>query len=166
MITWYAAYTQPNQETRALENLARQGYQVYLPRCRRWVRHARRRSAVLRPLFPRYLFVGLDRLTERWRPIRSTVGVVGLVSCGEDPLPVAPNIIEELRNRESKGAFDMLAPVRRLATGAPVRVTEGVLADLVGRFLGMADHDRVYVLLELLGRSVRAEVSALAVDAA
>ena len=47
-----------------------------------------------------------------------------------------------------------------------VRVTEGPFADLVGRLLGAADHERVYILLDLLGRAVRAEVPAVAVEAA
>lgn len=166
MITWYAAYTQPNAEAKAVEHLARQGYSVYLPRYRRSVRHARRRALVLRPLFPRYLFVGLDRLTQRWRPIRSTCGVVGLVASGDEPVPVASGIVDGLRRQESDGAFDLLSPAGRLRAGDAVRVTEGPFADFVGRLLGMADHERVFVLLELLGRTVRAEVSALAVDAA
>jgi transcriptional antiterminator RfaH len=53
MVGWYVAYTQPNAESRAEEHLARQGYSIYLPRCRRLVRHARKRAVVLRPLFPR-----------------------------------------------------------------------------------------------------------------
>jgi transcriptional antiterminator RfaH len=166
MITWYAAYTQPHAEAKALDHLQRQGYSIYLPRYRRWVRHARQRALVSRPLFPRYLFVGLDRLTQRWRPIRSTVGVLGLVSSGEEPVPVAPEIIDALQRREREGAFDELSPAQLLRAGDTVRVTQGPFEDLVGRLLGIADHERVYILLDLLGRAVRAEVAATAVEAA
>ena len=72
---WYAVYTQPHAEPKALEHLLRQGYAAYLPRYRTKVSHARRRQIVLRPLFPRYLFAGIDRATMPWRPILSTVGV-------------------------------------------------------------------------------------------
>ena len=166
MITWYAAYTQPHGEAKALEHLERQGYSVYLPRHRRWVRHARRRTLVSRPLFPRYLFVGVDRLTQLWRPIRSTVGVVGLVSRAEEPVPVAAAVIEMLRRHEAEGAFDVVSPRQRLRVGDTVRVTEGPFEDLVGRLIGLADHERIHILLELLGRTVRAEVAAMAVEAA
>lgn len=166
MISWYAVYTQPNSEEKAVEHLSRQGYDAYLPRHRRIIRHARRRTLALRPLFPRYLFVGLDRLTQQWRPIRSTSGVVGLVASGDEPVPVSVDIVETLRTQENNGAFDLLSSAQRLRAGDSVRVIEGPFADLVGRLLGMADHERVYILLELLGRTVRAEVSALAVEAA
>ena len=166
VITWYAVYTQPNAELKAAEHLARQGYSAYLPRYRRYVRHARTRALVLRPLFPRYLFVGLDRLAQRRRPIRSTVGVVGLVSSADEPVPVAAEIIDALRRQESAGAFDVVSPVQRLHAGDNIRVTQGPFADLIGRLIGVADHERVFVLIDLLGRSVRAEVPALAVEAA
>ncbi len=166
MITWYAAYTQPNAEAKAVDQLQRQGYGVYLPAYRRWIRHARKRVFVSRPLFPRYLFVGVDRLTQLWRPIRSTVGVVGLVTGGDDPIPVAPAIIETLRRREGEGAFDLLSPVQKLRSGDAVRVTEGPFEHVVGRLVGLADHERVHILLDLLGRTVRAEVAARVVEAA
>jgi transcriptional antiterminator RfaH len=166
MITWYAAYTQPHGEARAVAHLERQGYTLYLPRYRRWVRHARQRAMVLRPLFPRYLFVGVDRLVQRRRPIRSTAGVIGLVMSGDEPVAVAPEVIEALRQRESEGMFDLLSPTQRLRVGSQVRVTQGPFEDLVGRLLGVAEHERVYILLDLLGRAVRAEVPAMAVEAA
>lgn len=166
MITWHAAYTQPNAESKALEHLQHQGYQVYLPRYRRLIRHARSKAMALRPLFPRYLFVGLDRVTQRWRPIRGTIGIVGLVTCGEEPVPVAKGVIEALRLRESEGAFDQLSPVQGLQVGDEVRVTEGPFEDLIGRLNGMADRERVYVLLDFLGRIARLEIPALAVEAA
>jgi transcriptional antiterminator RfaH len=166
VITWFAVYTQPNAELKAAEHLVRQGYAAYLPRYRRYVRHARTRALVLRPLFPRYLFVGLDRVTQGWRPIRSTVGVLGLVSSGEEPVAVAPETIDVLRRREGEGAFDVLSPASVLRAGDTVRVTQGPFADFVGRLLGIADHERVYILLDLLGRAVRAEVAATAVEAA
>ena len=84
MIRWYAVYTQPHGETKALEHLLRQGYSAYLPRYRARISHARRHQTVLRPLFPRYLFAGIDRASMRWRPILSTVGVADVVRAIND----------------------------------------------------------------------------------
>src|ERR1700739_3786845 len=103
---WYAVYTQPHAEAKAAKHLSRQGYSAYLPRYRTWVSHARRRRAVLRPLFPRYLFAGVDRTSMLGRPILSTIGVADVVRAGDDPTGVPPEVLAAIREREALGAFD------------------------------------------------------------
>jgi len=70
VIGWYAVYTHPHAETKALEHLLRQGYSAYLPRYRTRVSHARRRQIVLRPQFFQDLKRG-DDLVANW--LRSRV---------------------------------------------------------------------------------------------
>jgi len=166
VIRWYAVYTRPHDETRALEHLLRQGYSAYLPRYRTRISHARRQQTVLRPLFPRYLFAGIDLASMRWRPILSTVGVADLVRAGDEPATVPSEIVTALREREETGGFDRLNPCQSLRLGELVRVTAGALEDMVGRLVELRDQDRVVVLLELLGRAVRAQLRAEAVEAA
>ena len=163
---WYAVHTQPHAETKALDNLLRQGYRAYLPRCKIWVSHARRRQLALRPLFPRYLFAGLHSAAMRWRPILSTVGVSDVVRSGDRPASVPSGIVAAIRDRERDGAFDGLDPQHSLHPGELVRVTSGAFADLVGRLVELRERDRAVVLLELLGRAVRAELALEAVVAA
>lgn len=165
MIRWYAVYTQPHAETKALEHILRQGYSAYLPRYRAQISHARRRQTVLRPLFPRYLFAGIDRAAMPWRPILSTFGVTDIVRAGDEPAPVPAEIVTAIREREEAGAFDRLDPRRSLRLGQLVRVTAGALQDMVGRLVELRDQDRVVVLLELLGRAVRAQLCTEAVEA-
>lgn len=163
---WYAVHSRPQAERTALQNLLRQGYSAYLPCYRTMVSHARRRQSVLRPLFPRYLFAGLDRARMRWRPILSTFGVSGLVCAGDEPVPVAGQIVTGLREREDAGLLDRLVMRRGLRAGEVVRVTAGAFEDLVGRLLELDDQDRVIVLLEVLGREVRTQLGAAAIEAA
>jgi transcriptional antiterminator RfaH len=163
---WYAIYTRPHEETKALQHLLRQGYSAYLPRYRTRISHARRHQTVLRPLFPRYLFAGIDRESMRWRPILSTVGVVDIVRTGDEPAPVPSEIVAAIREREDAGGFDRLDPRQSLRLGELVRVTAGALEDMVGMLVELHDQDRVVVLLELLGRAVRAQLRAEAVVAA
>jgi transcriptional antiterminator RfaH len=166
MISWYAVHTRPQSETKALENLLRQGYHAYLPRYRTQIRHARRLHGVLRPLFPRYLFAGLDRGAMPWRPILSTFGVSDVVRAGDEPMPVAAEIVERLREQEGAGAFEALVQRRKLRVGELVRVSAGAFEDMVGRLVELRDQDRAVVLLELLGRKVATRLDAAAVEAA
>ncbi len=166
MMSWYAVHAQPNSEEKACAHLQRQGYEVFLPRYRRWIRHARRRLVVARPLFPRYLFVGLERNQMRWRPILSSPGVATVVRAGDEPAAVAPGIIDALRREVASGVFDRIAPSADFRPGDKVRITEGVFQDLVGQLIHADDLERVCILLDLLGRKVRAEVSSLAIEAA
>jgi transcriptional antiterminator RfaH len=87
VIQWHAVHTRPHAELEVLDHLLPQGYAAYLPRHRTWVSHARHREAVLRPLFPRYLFAGIDRTSMRWRSILSMV-VTDVVRTGDEPTPV------------------------------------------------------------------------------
>src|SRR3989304_7459176 len=93
MPRWYVVHTPPQSEARAKANLERQGYEVYLPRCRKWRRHARRADIVAAPLFPRYLFLRLDISCDRWRPVLSTFGVCAFVCYGGVTAPVPVRIM-------------------------------------------------------------------------
>lgn len=158
MMQWFAAHTQARAEGKALAHLRRQGFTAYLPQYLKRRRHARRIDWIPSPLFPRYLFIRMDLGACRWRAVRSTIGMSGLVCQGERPVAVPPDVVDELRAREDDKGFVELNPVSELAPGAPVRIDRGPFADLVGRFAGLTDHERVIVLLNLLGRQVRAKV--------
>lgn len=147
MMSWYAVHTRPQAEAKAMENLLRQGNAAYLPRCRTEIRDARRRQIVLRPVFPRYLFAGVDRGVGRWRPILSTHGVSDVVRAGDAPMPVAAEIIDALRAQEEAGTFDRLA--RPLRLGERVRISAGVFEDMIGRLVELREQDRAVVLLDI-----------------
>src|SRR5258707_8208915 len=114
---WYVAQTHPRAEAKAAEQLNRQGFHVYLPRFLKRRRHARRIETVAAPLFPRYLFVTVDMMCQRWRSIHSTIGVSRLVCNGDDPVPVADDVIETLRAREDEQGFVTLRQRPRFALG-------------------------------------------------
>jgi transcriptional antiterminator RfaH len=166
MTDWYVVYTHTHAEATAREHLSRQGYESYLPCYRKRRCHARRVEQVSRPLFPRYLFVTFDLGEDRWRPILSTVGVCGLVRHGEVPTRVPEGVVEEIQRHEAEGTFDDLASAKRMRVGDPVRVIDGPFADLIGNFCALAETERVIVLLDFLGRQVRATLPRDAVVAA
>lgn len=157
---WYLVQTQVNAEAQALRNLLRQGFDVYCPRYLKKRRHARRVETVARPLFPRYIFVGVDLATQRWRSIRSTLGVSHLVTSGERPLAVPNAVIDDLHQREDTDGFVRLERRMPFSPGDKVRVIAGAFVDSLALFEGLGDRDRVSVLLEFLGRKVRVLVQA------
>lgn len=152
---WYVVQTQVNGEAKAAQNLLRQGYDVYLPRYLKRRSHARKVDFAAKPLFPRYLFVAIDMMTQRWRAIQSTPGVTRLVCNGEEPAAVPGGVLGALKAREDERGFVRMDAKPAFAPGAKVRVLAGALMDCAGLFEGMADHDRVAILLDMLGRKVR-----------
>ena len=163
---WYVAQTQPAAETKAVTHLNRQGFATYLPRYLKRRRHARRVDTVAAPLFPRYLFVEIDTSAQRWRSIYSTVGVSQLVGSGDAPTAVPDEVITLLRQREDERGLIKLEHRPNYAVGDQIRVLDGVFYDCLGLYDGMADRDRVAILLDLLGRKVRIVVDADSVVAA
>jgi transcriptional antiterminator RfaH len=163
---WYVVQTQVNCESKAAQNLLRQGYEIYLPRYLKRRRHARKVDFVAKPLFPRYLFVAVDMATQRWRSIQSTFGVSHLVSNGNEPAAVPEGIVSALRAREDVTGFVKMDARPKFAPGDKVRVLAGAFMDNAGLFNGMADHDRVSILLDMLGRKVRVLLDADLVAAA
>src|ERR1700677_4673692 len=98
--SWYLVHTRPHSERKAAEHLGRQGIETYLPRYLRRTRHARPIDMVAAPLCPRYLFVDIDIMTQRWLAIRSTLGVSDLGRNGDSPAEVPGQVILGLRRRE------------------------------------------------------------------
>ena len=163
---WYVVQTQVNAEAKAGRNLVRQEFEVYLPRYLKRRSHARKIEKVPVPLFPRYMFVKIDVATQRWRSVQSTFGVSRLVLNGSDPAPLAHQVISCLKAREDGSGYIQLDQRPKLALGARVRVLGGIFAENLGLFDGMADRDRVTILLDLLGRKVRVSIEAERVAAA
>lgn len=163
---WYAVQTHPRAEEKALVHLQSQGYGAYLPRYAKIVRHARQSRPSARPLFPRYLFVWLDLQFDRWRPIRSTLGVVDIVRFGDRPAPLPTVVVDRLMALEDGHGCVLLPRRPAPKPGSAVVVVDGPFACCVGLYEGATDDERVAILLDLLGRRVRVTLEADLIEAA
>jgi transcriptional antiterminator RfaH len=165
---WYCAYTKPGAELWARTNLWERGFDVYLPLYQKRRRHARRTDYVAAPLFPRYLFVSADLETGVSRGITFAPGVSSLIAFGGDPAPVPDPIIAEIRANEGEdGMVDIdhgHGIASRYQPGDKVRIAEGPMADSVGIFHARSADQRVFILLDLLGRQVQVKVHAKALS--
>jgi transcriptional antiterminator RfaH len=163
---WYAVNTHPREELKALSHLQRQEYQVYLPRYAKKIRHARKVEQVIRPFFPRYLFVNLNLAITGWRSVRSTIGVTDIVCFGGQPAPLPVGVVEALQSQEDADGYLNLVRQNSLKPGDPVIVLSGPFARQLGLCDGVSENERVAILLDLLGRKVRVQLDADVVAAA
>ena len=159
-MAWFLVRSKPRQEAVALTNLARQGYESYLPMFATEKLVRRKPTVVQEPMFARYLFVRLDTSGQgqSWSPIRSTVGVSELVCFGSRPARVDAALITSLREREMAQQAD---PDALFAAGESVRITEGAFAGLEAIYQMNDAEGRAMVLLDLLSKPV-----AMTIDAA
>ncbi|MCZ4282359.1 transcriptional activator RfaH [Kiloniella laminariae] len=162
MKKWYVVNTQANQEIRAEINLARQGYQVFLPYFMKSRKHARKIDIVKKPLFPGYIFVALDVTIDSWSPINNTFGVRRLVANGNH-LPSLPDQFVSCL-KDTSNTPEHADPDLRI--GTKVKFLTGPFANVIGTLSQMIDKERISILLDLLGREVTATTSRLNVTPA
>ncbi|MFW6379801.1 MAG: transcription/translation regulatory transformer protein RfaH [Halorhodospira sp.] len=155
---WYLVYSKPRQEEKAWWNLDRQGFRCFLPFARTRRRRQRRYQTVIEPMFPRYLFIRLAAGVEDWTPIRSTLGVTGLVRFGTWPARVPDDLVDALRQQSREGCCD-LSP-EPLQPGERVRVLDGPFQEYEGIFRAARSEERVMILLDVAGQHTTLTVSA------
>lgn len=154
---WFAVQLKPNAEAIARRNLAQQGINLFAPFEVVTVRRGSRLAQVNKSLFPGYLFVSFDREAMRWRTINSTYGVSRLVSFGsEGPAEVPGTLIAALRQRCDQDGRLIAAP--QFETGDQVRLINGPFADFVGTIEELNAEQRIWVLLDVLGKGTRVAV--------
>lgn len=159
-LKWYVAQLKPGGYEAARRNLVRQGLTVFMPL---QVTNTKRRGiSVVRnaPMFAGYLFV--EQLSETdnsvWRKINNTLGVSRLVTAQNDrPSTLPVGFVQALANRcDENGVYRLIAD---FMPGDQVDILAGPFAGLSADIEKMTAAGRVAVLLEILGRAVRTEVS-------
>ncbi len=150
-MNWFVVHTKSHQEMRAEEQLLNQGFQVYLPIITREIHGGRFKRE---PLFSNYLFLANKPSPTQFGVIRSTRGVQGLVRFGTEFAMMEDSSIRALRERELG-----IAPIVRFQEQQEVRITDGPLMDLDAVYLCRCGVERAMVLLKLLNRSQRIEIS-------
>jgi transcription antitermination factor NusG len=151
---WYAAQTYANHEKRVLEQLSQRTVEAYLPlyaSVRRW---KDRRVRLDLPLFPGYVFVRLA-LRDRLRTLQ-TPGVVRMVGFGGQPTALPDQEIDALRQGLARAI--RIEPHPYLKVGRRVRVTTGPLQGLEGILARKKNSSRFVISLDLIMRSVAAEI--------
>lgn len=158
---WHLAQLKPNGAALATRNLLRQGYEVFNPK-----HMVSKRSGDIfvrreEQLFPGYLFVGLAHDLRRWGPINGTLGVTRLVGFNGAAAVVPGHLIDELQHRcDDQGKMLLLD---ELAPGDTIRVLAGPFAEFISKVERIDGEQRVWVLLDILGRASRVQLERAAV---
>lgn len=154
---WNLVHLRPNAEDLARRNLLRQGVNVFSPFEEVTVRRANHLISSRRNLFPGYFFVNFDHHIVRYRSINSTIGVNRLVSFRDNmPARVPGALMRELMERCD--AHGKIRPLSEISVGQTALVKKGPFAEMVGNIVNVDRPNRVWILLDLLGREVNVSI--------
>jgi len=160
---WYAVHTHVNKESLSEINLIRQNFITYLPKYKKIIKHARKISTVVRPLFPRYLFVKLDLVKQRWNLINSTYGVNVLITMEEKPVKILDKIINEIKSYDNSDGIANILPYASMTLGEEVNIIDGLFSGRKAIFDGLTEDNRIKVLFNLLGKEVTLSMTPIGV---
>ena len=146
---WACAQIEMHREQLALYTLGLAGYETYLPR----VRSKQQRVVAL---FPSYLFLWIET---QWHTARWSPGVIRLVMGGGTPARVPDRVIAEIRSREGRDGLIRLPKPPGLQRGDRLRIVHGPFTGQLVLYAGQLPHERVAVLLAILGGHQRVELA-------
>ncbi len=153
-LEWYALVVKPNHEKAVFEHLSVSAHEVVLPLYRSRRRWSDRFKEVTLPLFPGYVFCRFS-YRSRVRVLR-VPSVRSIVMAGSEPAPIPAREIETLQSLVRSGL--PVKPWPFLKVGQRVVVTAGPLRGVEGILVEFRKTWHVIVSVELLQRSVAAEV--------
>ena len=158
-MNWYALHVRSQCERKVRDALDRQRIEQYLPLYTERTRLCDRNKTAERVLFPGYVFGRFEPETRR--QVLDVPGLVSILGVGNRPEPLPEAEIEMVRRIVDSGAA--VTPVPYLAAGQVVRIDRGALQGVEGVVVRMKNELRVVVSVNLLRRSVAAELDTDAV---
>ncbi len=151
---WFAVRVRSNHERIAEQHLQDRGYQRFAPSYKVERQWSDRKKEVDQFLFPGYVFCRLDPYDRL--PVLSVPGVVGLVGFGKTPAQIPDEEIRRIERLVESGLVTRPWPF--LEVGQTVLIEHGPLAGVEGILAEEKGQYRLVVSVNLLKRSVAAEV--------
>ena len=154
---WYLLQTKPNAQSRACNNLRRQGFDVFLPLITKTTKKNGKFLDFKAPLFPGYLFMGSSIDPIPWKSVNGTRGISKAVTLDGAYRPVSKSIIKGLQCRcDSNGVIQSL---NNIIPGDRVKIERGPFADFICTVEDIQDEQRAWILIDLLRQKTRSKVS-------
>lgn len=165
-MNWFAIRCAPQRELAVEAMLRRKGYDVFLPtetKYRLVSRHAKRRVAVVYPLFSRYIFVG-GKFS--WLHLMAERHITGCVGFNGTPAPISEAEIQKLRNMSGDVPHrHSVNPHRALRVGELAEIQAGPFQGQVVQVEGLAG-SKARIFLNLFGVRKLAEIELSKLEAA
>lgn len=160
-MSWYCAITNPGCHWRAENGLAELGYRSFWPKYRKWVSHARTKTAKEYPVLGRYLFVEVT--DGNFFAVRNVNGVDDFLKDEtRAPAEVPASIVWHFQERYLRGEWDfvtnetgefvdwetgeIITRTNPIPVGAKVRIMEGEFADLLTVIRGRTRNGKLQFL--------------------
>jgi transcriptional antiterminator NusG len=151
---WFALRVRSNYERIAVAHLRERGYEDFAPSYKIEKRWSDRTKQIDQFLFPGYIFCRFDP-NDRL-PILTAPGVVDLVGFGKMPEHIPDAEIERVRRMVESGL--LVTPYPYLQVGQAVLIERGPLSGVEGILVDVKGNARLVVSVNLLQRSVSAEI--------
>ena len=157
-MTWYALQHKPAQGDRAVRNLQNQEVPCFYPKIEVEKIRVGKRQKRLEPLFPGYIFVNIEQTNPVWAKLRSTLGVLRVVSFTGKPAAIDDAVIEQI-----KTSMEKVAEQGGIKKGQAVELEDGPFKGINAIFQAYDGEERAIVLITFMQKqqTVKVPVSAL-----
>ncbi|GGC57134.1 transcription/translation regulatory transformer protein RfaH [Marinobacter halophilus] len=159
-MTWYALQHKPAQGDRAVQHLQNQEIACFYPKIEVEKIKAGKRTRKLEALFPGYIFINLTQTDPMWGKLRSTRGVMRVVSFANKPAAIADEVIDHIR-----ASMDKVAEQGGIKPGEPVELDDGPFKGLSAIFQAYDGEERAIVLVSFMQRQQTVKVALSSVRA-
>lgn len=121
-----------------------------------------KRRKVERRVFPGYILVKMMMDEDSWYVVRNTPGVTGFVGMGNQPTPLRPEEVAQIKGRMEQEATSVKLDYK---VGEKVRIKDGPFNEFLGT-VGDIDTERskVRVMVSFFGRDTPVELDFLQVE--
>ena len=168
---WYLLYVSSGHDEQAKRNLEQrikymdvehEVFEVVIPTAKEIEIKGGKRRTIDRKAFPGYIMVRMQLNEHSWDVVRNTPGVVGFVSAGVKPVPLAAEEADRILERMQETPSEVTTTFQK---GESVRVVNGPFIDFIGKVDEInLSKGRLTVLLSLFGRETAVELDLLGVE--
>lgn len=152
-MTWYAIQHKPAQGQRALLNLQNQLVPCFYPKIEVERIRGGKRQKKLEPLFPGYIFINLEKTDPVWSKLRSTLGVLRIVSFAGKPAAIDDATIQHL-----KSSLERVSESGGIKKGEKVQLEEGPFRGIDAIFEAYDGEQRAIILINFMQQNQRVSV--------